>query len=182
VALSTDGGGEGSGREAAGKQDASKQRERNRDAGSDDAGSGDAGTAAAPATPAAPAAPAAGEPTAAVSDFYENAASQNTSAAWALATDRARDQLGGYPSFRAGQSSLREISFPTLRTTEQTGDSATVELRSIAVHADRTDRCSGTVDLVRSGGRWLLDHFSIATCRTTSGSAPQSAAGEEGGD
>jgi hypothetical protein len=133
--------------------------------GEDDQGS-------APATPATPggqgdqgggAAPGAGTPAAAVNDFYQRAARGDYAGAWALATPNARQKLGGFSSFSAGQSSLETISFPQLKGKER-GDAATVQLRSEAVHSDRVDRCKGTIDLVRSGGAWLLDDFHIATC------------------
>ena len=50
------------------------------------------------------------------------------------------------------------------KVTSQTGASATVELNSRALHTDREDRCKGSVDLVSSGGRWMLDALHIAGC------------------
>ena len=110
------------------------------------------------------AAPAAGTPAAAVNDFYTRAARDDYKGAWKLATENAHAALGGFRSFSAGQSSLESITFPRLKTTKQSGDSATVSLRSEAVHSDRIDRCRGTIDLVRSGRGWKLDAFHIAGC------------------
>jgi hypothetical protein len=126
------------------------------------------GGSATPATPATPSGsagstPAAGSPEAAVNDFYSAAARHDYAGAWAMATPRGQRVLGGYAGFARGQSTLRSISFPTLTSTTS-GDSATVRLRSQAVHTNRIDRCRGSVDLVRSGGTWKLDDFHIATC------------------
>ena len=105
-------------------------------------------------------------PAAAVGAFYQAAATGDYAGAWATATGSARSQLGGYGSFARSQSTLESISFPRLRITSQTATSATVELRSEAVHSDRVDRCTGTVDLVRAeGGAWKLDRLNIAGCK-----------------
>src|SRR5207253_8101625 len=103
-------------------------------------------------------------PAATVNRFYQRAAAHDYAGAWVLTTERARAQLGGLSAFSASQSTLRSISFPLLRTVNETTDSATVELRSAAVHADRIDHVCGTVGLVRSGGRWLLDTLQLDTC------------------
>jgi hypothetical protein len=128
---------------------------------------GDARSPAAQAPPQtpAPAGAPAQTPTQTVNGFYQHAASHDYDAAWAMLTEGGRAQLGSQDSFAAGQSSLRSISFPTLRTTSETSDAATVELRSEAVHTDRTDNVCGTVDLVRSGTAWLLNAFHLDTCR-----------------
>jgi serine/threonine-protein kinase len=120
-------------------------------------------TPAAPQAPGGGSAPAAGTPAAAVNDFYQRAARDDYAGAWALATPRAQATLGGFRSFSAGQSSLVSISFPKLKGRER-GDTATVQLRSEAVHRDRVDRCQGSIDLVRSAGAWKLDDFHIANC------------------
>jgi serine/threonine-protein kinase len=137
---------------------------------SGDESAGGSGGGSAPSAPADPgsgsggaAAPAAGTPAAAVNDFYQRAAKGDYAGAWALATPKAQQKLGGFRGFSAGQSSLDSISFPRLKGKER-GDTATVQLRSEAVHTDRIDRCTGSIDLVRSGGAWKLDDFHIATC------------------
>jgi eukaryotic-like serine/threonine-protein kinase len=104
-------------------------------------------------------------PAAAVTDFYQRAARHDYQGAWSLATSAAQRQLGGLVSFSRGQSTLRSISFPVLRTVDRTADAATVELRSNAVHTTRIDHVCGTVGLVRSGSAWLLDEFNLDTCR-----------------
>jgi hypothetical protein len=125
--------------------------------GAGGSGAGAAGGSGSGATPAA------GTPEAAVNDFYRAAARHDYAAAWAMATPRAQRVLGGYAGFARGQSTLRSISFPTLRSTTN-GDSANVVLRSQAVHTNRIDRCRGSVDVVRTGGAWKLDDFHIASC------------------
>jgi serine/threonine-protein kinase len=112
------------------------------------------------------AAPVPGTPEAAVNDFYTRAARGDYEGAWALATPRAHQTLGGFAGFSAGQSSLESITFPKLKG-KQSGDTASVSLNSQAVHDDRIDRCKGSIDLVRSGGTWKLDDFHIATCAKT---------------
>ena len=52
--------------------------------------------------------------------------------------------------------------------------------RDDSVHTNRTDHVCGTVGLVRSGSRWLLDAFHLDTCPGSD--LPKSAAGDEGGD
>jgi serine/threonine protein kinase len=123
-----------------------------------------------------PAAPVQSQPTqtpqATVNDFYQRAAQHDYQGAWSLLTPSGQRQLGGYDSFARSQSTLQSISFPTLRTTQQTSGAATVELRSNAVHSNRTDHVCGSVDLVRSGSGWLLNAFHLNTCPGTSSGPP----------
>ncbi|MFL5780219.1 MAG: serine/threonine-protein kinase [Thermoleophilaceae bacterium] len=119
---------------------------------------------AAPAPAQAPAQAPATSPAGTVNSFYQHAASHDYGAAWAMLTESGKAQLGGESSFASGQSTLRSISFPVLRTEQQTADSATVRLQSQAVHTTRTDHVCGTVGLVRSGPQWLLDAFHLDTC------------------
>jgi serine/threonine-protein kinase len=110
------------------------------------------------------AAPAPGAPEAAVATFYARAAAGDYAGAWALATPKARAQLGGFDSFSASQSTLESITFPKLKASNRTAATATVDLNSRAVHSDREDRCKGSIDLVASAGEWRLDAFHIAGC------------------
>jgi hypothetical protein len=120
----------------------------------------------APAAPRSEPAPtAAGDPAAAVNDFYTRAARGDYAGAWALAAPSARRQLGGLDAFGASQSSLESISFPKLKAIRQSGGLATVQLRSEAVHTDRVDRCDGTIDVVTSGGAWKLSALHIQGCK-----------------
>src|SRR5437764_11102 len=111
-------------------------------------------------------------PATTVDRFYQRAAAHDYAAAWALTTQRARAQLGGLAAFIASQSTLRSISFPFLRTTSQTHDSATVELRSAAIHTDRADHVCGSIGLLRSTRGWLLDSFQLGDCAPTVPSRP----------
>jgi hypothetical protein len=57
---------------------------------------------------------------------------------------------------------VRSIDFEQISTSSRSGDRATVALRTTAVHTDRTDRCRGTADAVRSGTTWAIDHISVS--------------------
>ncbi len=120
-------------------------------------------TTSAPATttPAAPTG-ASGSPPAAVASFYELAAAHRYSQAWALADPVFRSQLGGYDSFKAGQAGDRQIIFHTDRVISQSGQSATVAIRTTSVRDNGTQQCQGTVALENeSSGGWLLHAISI---------------------
>jgi hypothetical protein len=99
-----------------------------------------------------------------VSAFYTAAANDDYDTAWSLSTERLHEQVEGYESFVAGQSTLESIEFPSLEVTEESGNSATVEFRSIARHDTFTDRCQGAIAVVRSGGSWMVDHIDAASC------------------
>ncbi len=51
-----------------------------------------------------------------------------------------------------------------LTVSRQSGDRATVSFQSIAHHTDRTDHCSGTIDVVRGGSGWLIDQLHVGGC------------------
>ncbi len=101
-------------------------------------------------------------PAAAVRDFYKRAASDDTDGAWALASPALRDQLGPRERFDATFSTLESIRFGRLEVTDQGARTATVAIRTVARHPDRTDRCQGTVETVRPGERWLVDRLGVA--------------------
>ena len=107
-----------------------------------------------------PPAAAASAPAQAVQGFYTLAADDRYADAWALAGPGFRSQLGGFSAFRAQFGSLRSIRFDRLATVRQAGDRATVAIRTVAQHTDHVDRCSGTVDVVRSA-RWLINHIAV---------------------
>jgi hypothetical protein len=186
IAVLASGGDDGSTERKASKptsSKAAKKKERKKDR------SDEPSAAAAPAPTPAPAQAPATRPSDSVNSFYQHAASHDYDAAWAMLTDIAKAQLGSRSSFAAGQSTLRSISFPVLRTTRETTDAATVELRSNAVHTNRTDHVCGTVDLVRAGSSWLIDALHLDTCRSAApqGSSPKPSKargdpGAEGGD
>jgi hypothetical protein len=63
-----------------------------------------------------------------------------------------------FERFRSDLSSLRRIEFERVAITERDDASVTVEIRSIAIHDDRVDRCSGTLRTVRAdGGNWVVE-------------------------
>jgi hypothetical protein len=98
----------------------------------------------------------------AVVSFYHLAAAHQYAPAWALADPAFRSQLGGYPSFQSGQAGDRSITFNDARVVSQSGDSATVAVRTTSVRDNGTQRCSGTVDLVRgASSSWLLHQIRI---------------------
>jgi serine/threonine-protein kinase len=111
-------------------------------------------------------APAQPAPATALTDFYTRAAQHDFGGAWALGTDNLHAQFNGsIDTFKGTLATLQSIRFPTLQTTSQSADAATVRFRSVAQHTDHTDRCSGQANLVRSGQRWLVDHIGV-NCAT----------------
>ena len=109
------------------------------------------------------------DPKQAVADFYTSAADGEFEQAWKLAGPGLREQLGGYDSFVNTLQTLESIDFPKLETTVKSDDRATVELRSVAKHTDRTDNCSGTAELTWSSDAWLIDHLSVDCNQGASG-------------
>jgi hypothetical protein len=105
---------------------------------------------------------AAGAPASAVERFYTLAASHDYPAAWALADPAFRRQLGGYQGLEGTMARVRSISFSSARTVSQTASSATVAVQTTSFQTDRTQHCSGTVQLVPGGaGGWLLHQIGI---------------------
>jgi serine/threonine-protein kinase len=101
-------------------------------------------------------------PSTALDDFYTRAANHDFAGAWALGTDNLHAQFNGsIDTFRGTFATLRSIQFPELRVASQSGDAATVQFSSIALHTDRTDRCSGQASMVRAGSQWLVDHIAV---------------------
>lgn len=107
--------------------------------------------------------PAAGSPVAAVESFYTLAAAHDYPAAWDLADQSFRSQLGGYRSFEGGMAGDRSITFDSARVADQTTTTATVAITTTSVRNDGTQHCGGTVDLDREGGTggWLLHLINI---------------------
>jgi hypothetical protein len=140
-----------------------------------DGGGGGGTTERAAATPTAtatatatPTATAAGDsPESAVRGFYEKAAAGDYEAAWARAGPGMRRAFGdSLESFRRQIGTLRSIEFQRLDVSRQ-GDTATVTVRTVAHHSDRTDRCSGPLQVRRAAdGLWRVDPGGI---RCTSG-------------
>ncbi|MGI8593156.1 MAG: serine/threonine-protein kinase [Solirubrobacteraceae bacterium] len=100
-------------------------------------------------------------PAAAVRDFYERAANDDTDGAWALASPSLREQLGPRERFDATFSTLESIRFGRLEVTDESRATATVAIRTVARHPNRTDRCEGTVQALRSDGRWLVERLEV---------------------
>jgi hypothetical protein len=104
----------------------------------------------------------AGTPVGAVKSFYELAASHQYASAWRLADPAFQSQLGGYNSFQSQQSGDRQIIFHEARVTNQSGNTATVAIRTTSIRNDGTQQCAGNVQLARSGGSsWLLHQIAI---------------------
>jgi serine/threonine protein kinase len=106
--------------------------------------------------------------TATVRAFYRRAAAGDYEAAWRLAGPGMRSAFANrFERFRSDLSSLRRIEFERVAITERDDASVTVAIQSIATHADRVDRCSGTLRTVRGDGvRWLVEPAGV---RCTSG-------------
>ena len=130
---------------------------------------GVAGGTGAPVSSSPSTSASAGDPTTAVNDFYERAASGDYQGAWSLADSSARSQLGGYGAFQSQESSLQSIDFTQLTTTNQTADSATVSFADDADHGSFVDHCTGSIGRVSSGGTWLVDQFQNIGCSRTTG-------------
>jgi hypothetical protein len=108
------------------------------------------------ATPAAT--PRALGPAATVRAFYERAAEDDFAGAWRLAGPRMRAVYGNSEAeFERQLGSLERIEFPELALEARSGSTATVRVRTVATHTDRVDRCAGTLQTTRSGGRWQVE-------------------------
>jgi hypothetical protein len=96
--------------------------------------------------------------TATVREFYGRAAEGDFAGAWRLAGPEMRALFGNSRAeFERQLGSLEEIEFERVAVVERADGSATLEVRSVATHTDRVDRCSGTLRTVRSGGRWRVE-------------------------
>jgi hypothetical protein len=58
-------------------------------------------------------------------------------------------------------ASVRSVAFNAINLVNQSATGAVVAVRTTSVQANRTQNCSGTVDLTRATS-WLLDHISIS--------------------
>ena len=116
--------------------------------------------------PAPAATPRALSPAATVRAFYERAAEDDFAGAWRLAGPGMRDVYGGSQAeFERQLGSLERIEFPELGLESRSGSTAVVRVSTVATHTDRVDRCTGTLQTVRSGGRWLVEPHGLSCTR-----------------
>jgi hypothetical protein len=105
-------------------------------------------------------------PAGTVRAFYERAAEDDFAGAWRLAGPRMRAVYGdSRAEFERQLGSLERIEFPELATEARSGSTATVRVRTVATHTDRVDRCAGTLQTTRSGGRWLVEPAGLSCTR-----------------
>jgi hypothetical protein len=123
-----------------------------------------------PATPASTATPSSGgtlSATGTVRAFYRRAAAGDYARAWSLAGPRMRQAFGNsLQRFSRDLASLQQIRFERVAVVARDKTGATVDIRTVATHANRVDRCTGTLRAIRRGGRWLVEPAGV---RCTSG-------------
>lgn len=139
------------------------------DAGGQSAGSPEAEVPAG-AVPGAVAAEAesATTPVGAVRAFYGRAARQDAVGVCALRGPRLQARFG-CGELTAQFETLRSVAFSriSLETETETARAATVSLVTTATHTNFTDRCRGSVILVKGGAEdWLLDRLAVACTRS----------------
>jgi eukaryotic-like serine/threonine-protein kinase len=122
---------------------------------------------AAPAPSPAPAdaTPVSTSPIAAVESFYHLAASHDYSAAWALMDPAFRAQLEGFDGLQATMAATRSITFNGADLVNESGNAATVSVRTTSFRDSGVQNCNGTVNLLRAGEAWpgwVLDHINIS--------------------
>jgi hypothetical protein len=127
--------------------------------------------ATATATPAATTTPAPSakrlSATATVRAFYRRAAAGDFARAWRLAGPAMRRAFGGsLAQFTRDLSSLRHVEFQQVSVVGRDSRGTTVEIRTVATHADHVDRCSGRLRTVPgAGGRWLVEPAGVRCTR-----------------
>ena len=116
-----------------------------------------------PATTVAPAARRGLSATATVRAFYRRTAAGDYREAWRLAGPGMRTAFGNsFERFRSDLSSLRRVEFEHVAIKERDDASVTVDIRSVATHDDRVERCSGTLRTVRAdAGHWVVEPAGI---------------------
>jgi len=118
-------------------------------------------TAAATASPTRTPSPTPADPAGAVRTFYARAVAQDPEGVCALRGPalRARFSCDGLTNQFA---TLRSVTFRRARLVSRSERAATVAIATTARHTDRTDRCEGTIGLVREASPdWLLDDLSV---------------------
>ncbi|MGI8580368.1 MAG: hypothetical protein ACR2K9_07465, partial [Solirubrobacteraceae bacterium] len=116
------------------------------------------GAAVAPARTAAGSAP--GEPAAAVRAFYGALVARRFDKARSLLDPSAAAQLGS-TGVSGLASTLRSVTFASAMTSAQSSTQATVAIVTTAVHTDRTDHCTGTVQMSGAPGAWKVHRFGV---------------------
>jgi len=105
-----------------------------------------------------------------VTSFYQQAAAGDYEGAWALAGPGFRSEVGGFESFRGGVSTLESIEFEQAESAAAQGDSAEVQIRTVAKHSDGVDRCQGSLDVTRDGANgWLINRADVSCPESTRG-------------
>ena len=118
---------------------------------------------ASPASTATPSSAAALSATGAVRAFYRRAAGGDYARAWSMAGPRMRQAFGNsLQRFSRDLSSLQRIRFERVAIVARDKAGATVDIRSVATHVNRVDRCTGTLRAIRRpGGGWLVEAADI---------------------
>jgi eukaryotic-like serine/threonine-protein kinase len=150
----------GSGGDGGGSSPKRAQAQKAAAGGSDGNGGGNGGNVAVSA-------PSAGDPAAAVQDFYESAAGGDFATAWADASPNLQALFGSEDGLASEFSTLESIDFTSLQTTSEGADSAEVAFSTVATHTDFVDTCSGTATLVRGTDGWLLDDPGVSCTRSS---------------
>jgi hypothetical protein len=91
--------------------------------------------------------------------FYRRAAAGDFARAWRLAGPGMRQAFGNsLQRFSRDLSSLQRIRFERVAIVSRDEAGVVVDIRSVATHLDRVDRCTGTLRAVRRpGGGWLVE-------------------------
>jgi serine/threonine protein kinase len=116
-------------------------------------------SAAAPAATATPSSSAVLSATQTVRAFYRRAARGDYARAWSLAGPQMRRAFGdSLQRFSRDLSSLQRIGFQRVAIVARDKAGVTVDIRSVATHVNRVDRCTGTLRAIRDrNGGWLVE-------------------------
>jgi hypothetical protein len=91
--------------------------------------------------------------------FYRRAAAGDYARAWSLAGPQMRRAFGdSLQRFSRDLSSLQRIGFQRVAIVARDKAGVTVDIRSVATHVNRVDRCTGTLRAIRDrNGGWLVE-------------------------
>jgi serine/threonine protein kinase len=97
--------------------------------------------------------------TATVRAFYRRAADGEYARAWSLAGPAMRRAFGNSRQrFSRELASLQRIRFERVAIVGRDDTGLTIEIRSVATHDDRVDRCAGTLRAIRDDTRgWFVE-------------------------